>query len=335
MRLNAVVRCSGAFRLQLVVFVSTLCGILCSTNILLIAQQTNQQVASSEFDAVRQALQSYIEAFNRNNADEVAKFWALDCVSIAEDSGDRIEGRDAIQKHFTEFFSRPNKPQLAGEIVDIRMIRPDVAMIEGRTTLLVAEEEPIESLFSATMVKEGRGWLITHSKERDLLPATNPSQALQELDWLVGEWQDQSESSLVSSTVRWSPNQSFLIRSYAASIDTQDMQGTQIFGWDPRTRQIRTWVFHSDGSFGQGTVSKHDDSWLFKTSQTLADGRLASGTQVVTRVDENTLTVQTIGETVEGELVPSSAPVTVVRTTASDLSVTPNDVNGKQPSERK
>ena len=229
------------------------------------------------------------------------QFWSPDGVSVAEDSGQRIEGREALQKQFATFFEEAPGARLTGQVTDIRIVRPDVAMVEGQTTLFVADSEPVVSAFSALLVRDGNEWLISNSHERDLPPPTSPQVALKDLEWLIGTWQDQSDDSQVITTVRWSPNQAFLIRSFTAQFADNELQGTQVIGWDPLNRQIRTWIFSSDGSFGQGTISKHDDDWMLKMWQILSDGRLAAATQVITRVDDNTMTVQVIGETVNGE----------------------------------
>jgi len=143
---------------------------------------------------------------------------------------------------------------------------------------------------------------------------TIPRDALKDLEWLLGTWQDQSEVRSGRHNSALVTHQTFLVRSFSARVAGDELQGTQIIGWDPLNRQIRTWIFSSDGSFGQGTISKHDDDWMLKMSQTLSDGRTAAGTQIVTRVDDNTMTVQVIGETINGEPSPASAAVTVVRT---------------------
>jgi len=290
-------------------------------------------VAPSEQVAINQRLASYLEAFNQQDAEAAASYWSLNCVSTAENSGQRLEGRDALQRHFADFFKETPGARLVGEITDIQLVRPDVALIEGQTTLVLADTEPVESAFVATLVKEGKQWLIINSRERDVLPVTSPPEALKDLEWLMGMWEDRSEEGQVVTTIRWSPNRAFLIRSFTATAYGQEQQGTQVIGWDPGNRQIRTWIFHSDGSFGQGTISRHDESWLIKMSQTLSDGRTAAGTQVLTRVDDNTITVQMIGETVAGELLPTADPVTVVRIADASESLTDGgeNVEGVKP----
>ena len=50
-----------------------------------------------------------------------------------------------------------------------------------------------------------------------------------------------------------------------------------------------------------------------KASQTLKDGERASAINVITFVDENTLTWQSTGREVDGEMLPDVPEVTVVR----------------------
>ncbi|MGE3778790.1 MAG: SgcJ/EcaC family oxidoreductase [Pirellulaceae bacterium] len=282
-----------------------------------LAQSDNQvgpMSESAEQRAIQRRWESYLEAFNKQDAEAVAAFWSPDCISTAEDSGERVKGREALRQQFATFFREAPGARLTGQITAVEMVRPDVAVIDGRTTLVVGGAEPVMTVFAATLVKDGKDWFIRSSRERDVPPPTRPYEALQELAWMIGTWRDQSEGAQIVTTVRWSPNQTFLIRSFTARIAEEERQGTQIIGWDPSSNQIRTWIFHSDGSFGQGTVSRHDEAWMLKMSQTLSDGRSAAGTQVITRIDDNTLTVQVIGETVNGEPVPTADPVTVVRT---------------------
>ena len=57
---------------------------------------------------------------------------------------------------------------------------------------------------------------------------------------------------------------------------------------------------------------------MVKINQMQTDGRVASGTSVMTRIDEDTIEVQKIGESVEGEPIPASEPITVVRIADGD-----------------
>jgi uncharacterized protein (TIGR02246 family) len=279
------------------------------------AQSSANEVAGS----IREQLKSYVETFNKHDAKAVAGCWTTDAVSVQEETDARTEGRAAILADFEQFFRDYPKAQLAGAVEQVCPVSGDVAIAEGQITLATGEEEPTRSAFTAVLKKEGERWLIASSHERDLPVPATATDALQELEWFVGTWRDQTEGASVLTTVRWSPSRTFLIRSFEATFeDGEGFSGTQIFGWDPLAKQIRTWVFNSDGSFGDGAMSKNGDDWMIKMNQMQSDGHLASGTTVITRLNDDTIEVQKLGESIDGEPILASEPVRVVRVTATE-----------------
>ena len=92
-----------------------------------------------------------------------------------------------------------------------------------------------------------------------------------------------------------------------------DLEGTQIVGWDPAAGTIRSWMFDSDGGFGEGVWSKKGNSWIVKFSQVLPDGRKASATNIYTIVDDNTFTWKSVGREVDGEFLPNVDEFKMVR----------------------
>lgn len=265
---------------------------------------------------VRQAVEAYVGAINKKDANAIAAAWGPNAVHSDRATGVRIEGRDAIVADITAALKSEANARLGGHLDRIRFIQPNVAQVDGRTKFVTAESDPVLSSFSAILVKTDGHWLIDSIEEGDLPTPSSPSDALRDLDWMVGHWVDESQDIRVETTVRWTANRSFLLRSFQVQ-DAQGtaQQGTQVIGWDPRSKEIRSWTFNSDGSFGDGTWSKHGEDWLVKSSQTLADGQAASGTYVFSKIDDNTLTVQLIGHEIEGEPKPSSDVVKVVRVT--------------------
>jgi hypothetical protein len=110
-----------------------------------------------------------------------------------------------------------------------------------------------------------------------------------------------------------------MTRMFAVSVrDRVDMAGMQIVGWDPAAKQIRSWVFDSDGGFGEGVWSKKDNSWYIQLTGTLADGSKSSSVHVITYVDDNTFTWQSINRIASGKLLPNVDEVVVVRQTAGE-----------------
>ena len=83
------------------------------------------------------------------------------------------------------------------------------------------------------------------------------------------------------------------------------MSGTQRIGWDPRHKQIRSWVFDSDGGFSEGFWSRDGERWVMKSTGVLKDGRAASATNVLTRVNRDTMNWTSVDRTSEPRSCPT------------------------------
>lgn len=269
--------------------------------------------AAEAADELKAAIKAYVEAFNKHDHATLGAMWSESGVYTDKETGDKAEGREAIQQDFEALFKEKPDARLTGELADVRFIKPDVALVEGRASVYFQGEEPVLSSFSAVMIKDGDKWLLDSVNETAVPQPASSRDALADLEWMIGNWQDDSEEAMVATQVRWSPNEAFLIRSFAAQIGDEEYEGTQVIGFDPAIQQIRSWSFYSDGSFGDATWSHNNGEWVVKGTHRLADGRLAAGTQVITPIDENTINVQLIAQTVDGEPAPSAEPIKVVR----------------------
>ena len=49
-----------------------------------------------------------------------------------------------------------------------------------------------------------------------------------------------------------------------------DQAGTEVIGWDPHAKRLRSWVFDSNGGFGENMWVKDGNRWLMQYSGTLA-----------------------------------------------------------------
>jgi len=146
-------------------------------------------------------------------------------------------------------------------------------------------------------------------------PTDSPHyEQLKELEWMVGEWVDQGEDATITTVCRWTKNRNFMTRSFkVVTADDRVLEGTQVIGWDPADKRIRSWLFDSEGGFGEGRWSRDGNRWIVKASQVLKSGGRASAINVITYVDDNTLTWQSTGREVDGEMLPDVPEVTVVR----------------------
>jgi hypothetical protein len=153
------------------------------------------------------------------------------------------------------------------------------------------------------------------------VPPPPPShyEQLKELEWMVGNWIDDNEGTLIETDCEWTKNRNFLTRSFTMSVgDEVQLSGMQIIGWDPANEQIRSWVFDSDGGFSQGTWSRKENRWFIKQVGTLADGGQSTATNIITKLDDDSFTWQSTDRTVDGEVLPNVEEALVKRKPAAE-----------------
>ena len=179
-------------------------------------------------------------------------------------------------------------------------------------------------VFSLSVAQEGAAGEATAAADSSATSDASATHAEQEsplgdLDWMVGQWIDEGEDVTITTSCSWTKNGKFLTRSFRVVTDDEvTLEGTQVVGWDPIERRIRSWTFDSEGGFGEGRWIRDDSRWLVKTSYVLASGERASALNVFTYVDPDTFRWQSIDREIGGELQPSIPEVTVVRRKAEE-----------------
>jgi uncharacterized protein (TIGR02246 family) len=244
----------------------------------------------------------------------VADLWAPDAVYTNLISGEEVIGRDAIEKQFAAIFAEAKGAKLEATTVSIGFVSPNVAVEQGTAKVIRPDQEPEESQYSAVYMKIDGKWLLDRVTEEDVKDVISHYEHLKDLEWMVGSWVDQDEQATVTTECSWTRNNNFLTRSFTVQLGDQiDMAGMQIIGWDPTEKSIRSWVFDSDGGFGQATWSKKGNTWHVQQTGVLPDGRKSSAVNIITYVDEKTCTLQSVNRTVDGELLPNIAEVQITK----------------------
>jgi uncharacterized protein (TIGR02246 family) len=256
----------------------------------------------------------YVAAFNDRNAEAMASKWKSDGEFLDQSSGTRTVGREAIGRALQMLFDRRSDLTMQGRLDSIRFVRPDVARVSGYVVTTGDDQDILETMFTALAVQEQGEWFFDTIDESPVTSIAASDERLERLSWLVGQWDDVESDANVTTTIRWGTNRSFLVRSYSIDDDSgQPDQTTEVIGWDPHRELIRSWIFASDGSFGEGVWHESESGWTVKIIQTMADGRIAAATQAITIVDQDTLNVQWVGAEIAGDAQPSAAPVRVER----------------------
>jgi len=277
-----------------------------------IGAETDRQAEDEA--AIRKAVESYVAAFNQGDAKALAGLWSPEAVYTNPMSGEQVVGREAIEQQFTAIFTEAKGTQLEAKTETIQFISPNVAVEQGTAKVIRPDQQPADSEYSAVYVKRDGQWLLDRVTEEDIPVVPTHYEQLKELEWMIGTWIDQDEENRIETTCQWTKNQNFMTRWFTVSVrDRIEMAGVQIVGWDPAAKQIRSWVFDSDGGFGEGVWSKKDTRWYVQATGTLPDGSKTSSVNIITYVDDNTFTWQSVNREAGGEILPNVDEVVVVR----------------------
>lgn len=285
----------------------------------LMAAQEKKDKTDKEPDreADKQAIaglsREFIRAFNDRDAAAVAANYTAEGEYIRND-GEPIRGRAEIEKGYAEFFKTlKGKPKLEIQTDGIRFTSADSAVLEVTLRLRDEAGELIASSWRNTLlVREGGRWKVAIVQEWDRDDGLDVS--LGDLGWLVGTWQVTAKDRTVTTTYEWDENKAFIRGKHTVKEGDKVIEsGTQMIGKDNAEGAIRSWVFSSDGGFGDGFWTRDGKKWTVDVYGVTPDGRELTATAIYIHVDANTYTWQSVDQSVDGESIPDTQPVKVTK----------------------
>jgi uncharacterized protein (TIGR02246 family) len=257
--------------------------------------------------AITKTAEAFVEAFQKGDAEAVASFWTRDG-DYVDPNGRVLKGRPAIEKDFADLFAQNKGLKLRIEVASLKFPTPDTAVEDGTTAVLAPDgTAPSRARYSNFFVKKDGQWLLASVREASYVAPSN-YENLRGLEWVIGEWVDENpgnEPARVSFA--WAPDQNFIVST--RTVETKEGvldRGTQWIGWDPVTKQIRSWNFEADGGFGEGAWTKDGDKWIIKTTSVLADGSKVIATNVVSPLNADSISVQSKDQTMDGKALPDT-----------------------------
>lgn len=267
---------------------------------------------SADEQAIRTNVAAFTKAYNDKDAKKAASLFAPDGQIVTED-GETVEGREAIERGFQEVFDETPEVQMEVFVESVRFIGSDLALEVGSTKETPAPgETPEYGRYTVLHVKRDGKWLMAAVRDTEGDPPTS-HERLVPLAWLLGEWIDNGGSSVVRTTCRWSEDKNFLMQEMHVQVEGKDaMQVTQRIGWDPLSKRVRSWVFDSEGGFGEGVWARDGDSWIIKSTGVRPDGAPASATSVIVPAGKDGY-VWRVTDRVIGDEVQPPLEVKIVR----------------------
>jgi uncharacterized protein (TIGR02246 family) len=276
--------------------------------------KTKPVAKADDLEGLRASAEKFEKFFNAGDAKAIAELFTEDAEAVDEE-GNLIEGRDDIEARFRELFEDFPEAQITVELTSLRKLTPEVAVEDGYSAMTRTPDEPgVRSPYTVVHVKRDGKWLMASVRDfpEEATDATAHEQLLA-LEWLVGQWIDESAEGRVETTCAWSEDGNYLLQDYV--VKTRGgavMQGTQRIAWDPLRHTVRSWAFDQSGAFTEAIWTPLDDGWILKAEGVTPDGQSVSATRLVTMVSNDAYRIDSVNVVVGPELMPDSA-VLVVR----------------------
>ncbi len=253
--------------------------------------------------------EQYIKAFNSKDIATVIQSFAEDAVYVT-DYGKTLNGRAEIERELKSQFDETGDSTLKLNVYSV-VFSADRQKATERGVSIVTEDgvdEPSSYVAEFTKQQDG-AWRVSRVVETaQAASATH----LRRLEWMIGEWDDQSEDSDVRTNTEWALDRAFLTRRFAVSIPGQrELKGIEYIGWDPIKGEIHSWYFDSDGGYGGGRWKQEGKSWVEEVVGITPKGEATGATHVFTPKDADTFTWRSINRSVGGEKVDDIPEVTI------------------------
>jgi len=270
--------------------------------------------APPEMAASVAAARAYEAAYAKADVKALADFFTEDAEYTAED-GQRFNGRAQIEETLRAGLLARKGGKIAINVESVRVVAPDVLSEKGSTTVTSKAGEANTSLYSAVLVKKDGKWKVSQLVESPV-PTLTPRERLEELAWLLGEWQDTDKTNDLSvrSQFVWARGGNFLSRSVTVKRGADvTLEGWEVIGWDPIDERIRSWTFDGEGGFAEGKWSKDGARWLVRETGVTPDGGRTSADNTYTKVSADRFTWESNNRTLDGDPQPSIGRIEINR----------------------
>ena len=255
----------------------------------------------------------FVKDYSAGDAKSIAAQFTEDAEYIDEE-GNVYEGRKEIEETLSAFFKENPGGKLDLSIGSIRPVSPGVMIEDGTSLVTRPSRAPERSRYTVVHVKVDGKWMVASAREYAVGGEHVNADRVKQLEWLVGEWIDEDNDSIVSFSCHPVDDGNFLVRDFMVTVAGEKvMSGTQRIGWDPAVAKLRAWTFDSAGGFFEGVWHQDGDTWVLTSHGTTADGESASATNLFTPVNAHTMTWQAVDRDIDGMRVDDSEVFTLVR----------------------
>ncbi len=266
---------------------------------------------AADREAVQKALDGFSATFHKGDGKGMAALWTP-AGEYFDDAGATYRGRAALEKSYAEYFAKHPENTLDIEVGSIRFPSRDTAVVEGYFKLHQGKKKDLTVTKCVLLyAREDGKWQITIAREQ-----ASDGLGVRDLEWLIGSWEAKKDGVAVTARYEWTANKSFIRCQMAVTQDGKTLNAMQMLGRDPAAGALRIWTFEDNGGIGLADITRDAKMWVFTSRVSMADGKVATATNLLTQLDADALLWHSVHRVLDGEPLPDLPPVRVTRVRA-------------------
>jgi ketosteroid isomerase-like protein len=263
---------------------------------------------SADEKAVREQADRFAKAFSSAQAEPIAAMCSQDC-TLTDSDGVKYVGRDEILKLYQRTFQEDGANPAYVHIDSLTFPAPGVCIEDG--TFFISRVNS-ETRYSVVHLKRDGAWQMFRINESEYNP--EPAETLKELSWMVGNWTLKHHDKPVSLVVHPIAHGNFLAMQFSDKPEQAfDCDQLQLIGWSFKTKDIVSWHYSDDGSFGFGHWLRNGSNWMVDTKGVRRDGSVTTAKYKIDKIDNDHFRWQAVSRESGGEKLPDMPPVDVIR----------------------
>jgi uncharacterized protein (TIGR02246 family) len=276
--------------------------------------QDKAATTATDEKAIRATADEFVKAFNAGDAKTIGAEWSTDA-DYTDESSQEFHGRAAIEALYAEMFKEHPGGTVTVKIDSIRFFGPDVAVEKGVASVKSPKGESSAARYTVVHARRDGKWIMVDCEDTPYVSAAD-GDVLKDLEWLIGEWKidspDKSEERRIK--FEWVAGRNFIKSNYNVIKDgNATLTGGQIIGWHPKHAQIVSMHFDANGGFGNDTWTRDGSKWVIDASGVFRDGSETTAVNIITPINANTFTWQSVKRTLDGVKLPDTPAVKVTR----------------------
>jgi len=253
-----------------------------------------------------------VTAFNKGDLGAILNTFLPDG-ELIDEQGVVHAGHEQISNLVDSFFKSYPNASTEAEIESVRNVA-GIVFADGRRTITTSDGKSVAVLrFMSVWKQTENGYKLASFRDYSESTVVTPNEALQELQWLVGEWVNEGADSKVNLTFKWSADSNFILGDYVLKTSEGELAtSTQRIAWDAAAGIFRMWTFDVDGGFGEGQWTQTENGWSVRSKATTPEGSLATAVLLFTPVSSERFTISGRSRMIDDEPLPDY-DITVVK----------------------